>query len=51
MTANEIQLINMIRENDKPEEAVVTAIDIISDFLKQLGSSRGQAAADPPVSA
>ena len=51
MTANEIELLKIIRENDKPEEAVMTAIGIISDFLKQLESSQGQAVADPPVSA
>ena len=51
MTANEKELISIIRENDKPEEAVVTAIEIISGFLKLLGSSQGQAVADPPVSA
>ena len=29
MTNNEIELINMIRENDNPEQALQTAIDII----------------------
>ena len=51
MTENEIELLKLIHENDKPEEAVMTAIEIISDFLKQLGSSQGQAAVDPPVPA
>ena len=51
MTANEMELIKIIRENDKPERAAMTAIEIISDFLRQLGSYQGQAVADPPVSA
>ena len=44
MTANEIMLIKLIRENDKPEQALVTAVDIILSFLEQLESSEGQAA-------
>ena len=51
VTANEMELIKIIRENDKPEKAAMTAIEIISEFLRQLGSSQGQAVADPPVSA
>ena len=45
MTENEKQLIDLIRENDKPEQAIMTATAIILDFLKQLGSSEAQAAA------
>ena len=35
MTKNEIELLNLIRENDKPEEALITAIGIITSFLEQ----------------
>lgn len=45
MTANETELINIIRENDNPEQALVTAVDTILLFLKQLGSSEVQVAA------
>ena len=45
MTANEIELINLIRENDNPEQALMTAAAVIIDFLKQHGSSEEQAAA------
>ena len=45
MTDNEKELINIIRENDNPERALVTAAVIILNFLKQHGSSEVQAAA------
>ena len=45
MTDNEFELIKMIRENDNPEEALRTAVNIIIDFLKQHESSEGQAPA------
>ena len=35
MTDNEQELINLIRENDNPEQALMTATAIILDFLKQ----------------
>ena len=35
MTNNEIELINLIRENDNPEQALLTAIDIILLSLTQ----------------
>lgn len=47
MTENELKLINIIRETDNREEAVVTAVSIISSFLEQLRSSEGQALDDP----
>lgn len=47
MTANETELINLIRENDKPEKALMAAAVIILGFLKQLGSSEVQAVAAP----
>ena len=45
MTENEKELIKLIRENDNPEKALMTATVIILDFLKQHGSSEEQAAA------
>lgn len=47
MTENEIRLIKLIRENDNSEEAIVTAVNIISSFLEQLQSSEGQAPVYP----
>ncbi len=44
MTDNELTLVKMIRENDTPEKALMTAATIILGFLKQLGSSEVQAA-------
>jgi hypothetical protein len=49
MTENEIKLINLIRENDKPDEALTTAVDIILLFLVQEQSSQGQAPASLQV--
>lgn len=46
MTANEVELIKLIRENDNPARALATAVDIILSFLKQHGSSEAQVAAD-----
>ncbi len=45
MTENERELITMIRENDNPEKALMTAGAIIVGFLKQLESSEEQAVA------
>ena len=44
MTENEKELINLIRENDNPEKALMAAAVIILGFLKQHGSSVEQAA-------
>ena len=44
MSQNEYELLRMIRENDNPEQAVLTAIDTILEYLAQHGSSAGQAA-------
>ena len=43
MTENEKELIKLIRENDNPEQALVTATVIILDYLKQHESSEAQA--------
>lgn len=48
MTDNEIKLIQMIRESEKPEEALLTAVGIITSFLEQERSSEGQAPSCPP---
>lgn len=36
MTANEIELFNIVFENDHPEKAVMTAIEVFTAFLAQL---------------
>lgn len=46
MTVNEKELINLIRENDNPEIALVTAVETILSYLKLHGSSQEQAVAD-----
>lgn len=43
MSENEKELLNIIRENDNPERAVATAIEIILSYLEQHGSSEEQA--------
>ena len=35
MTDNTIELLDIILENDNPEQAVLTVADIIFDYLKQ----------------
>ena len=46
MSENNIELIRIIRENDNPEQALMAAATIILGYLKQHGSSEGQAAVD-----
>ena len=36
MSNNEKEFINIIRENDNPDEAVLVAIKVFSAFLEQL---------------
>ena len=45
MSENETELISIIRENDNPERALMAATLVILGYLKQLGSSAGQASA------
>ena len=45
MTNNEMELLNIIRENDNPGQALMTATLIILGFLKQHESSEEQSAA------
>ena len=42
MTENEKELIRMIRKNDNPEQALMTAAVIILGFLKQHESFEAQ---------
>lgn len=39
MTENEIKLLEMIRKNDNPEQALLTAVKVIVDYLNRHGSS------------
>ena len=39
MTENEIELINIVREQDNPVQALMIAIKIIVSYLMQHGSS------------
>lgn len=45
MTSNEMELLKMIRENDNPAQALMTAIIIVQGYLKQHESSVEQAPA------
>jgi hypothetical protein len=45
MDENELELFRIIRENDNHGQAVVTAIEVILEYLTQLGSFEAQAAA------
>ena len=49
MNENERKLIGMIRESDDPERALVIAVEVITDFLRQSQSSEVPTAACPPV--
>ena len=42
---NEEELLNMIRENDNPEQAAMIAIDIILEYLRQPESFEARAVA------
>lgn len=35
MTNNELELLNIIRESDNPEHAIMIAIDVILSYLEQ----------------
>lgn len=51
MTRNEKELIALIRENDKPENAVLTAIEVFTAFLMQLEADQELPAVCPLESA
>lgn len=40
MTKNEKELLDLVRGSNDPERALVTAVQIITEFVKQLGSSQ-----------
>ena len=46
ISENEMELLNMIRENDNPALALNAAVVIVLGYLGQHGSSEGQASAD-----
>ena len=50
-TQYEAELFKIINENDNPEKAVLTAIEVFTAFLEQLEASPAQSAAYPSVSA
>ena len=41
MSTHEIELFKIINESKNPEQAVLTAIEIFTAFLEQLGASQG----------
>ena len=49
MSENNIELIKLVRENDNPEQALLTATLVILDYLKQHESSEEQVAVCLPV--
>ena len=49
MTNNEIKLLNMIHENDNPEQALFIAIEIIISCLMQSESSEEPSPVCSPV--
>lgn len=51
MSNNEIELFKIIHENDNPYEAVLTAIEVFTAFLKQLEVDPKQHAVCPRESA
>ena len=40
MSTHELELFKIINENDNPEQAVLTAIDVFTAFLEQLEASQ-----------
>lgn len=43
MTQNEMELIRTIRESEDPAKAMVMAIQIMTDFLAELGIKEAEA--------
>lgn len=41
MSKNELELIELIRENDDPERALIIALEVITGYLEQHGSFQG----------
>ena len=40
MSNNEIEMINMIRENDNPEQSLLIAVKVFSAFVEQLEANQ-----------
>ena len=51
MTRNEYELLYLIRTNENPQQALLTAIDIICQYIKLREASPEQPAADSLESA
>ena len=51
MTRNEYELMYLIRTSDNPQKAMMTAIDIICQYIKQHESLQEPPAADQQESA
>ena len=51
MSTHEVELFKIINENDNPEQAVLTAIEVFTAFLEQLSASPEQRPAYPQESA
>ena len=51
MSTHEEELFKIINENDNPEQAVLTAIEVFTAFLGQLEASPEQPPVCPQVSA
>lgn len=51
MSTQERELFKIIYENDNPEKAVLTAIEVFTAFLEQLAADPAQPAACPLESA
>ena len=49
MSENILELVCVLRENDNPEQACMTAAEVIIDFLKQHESSEEPASAGLPA--
>ena len=47
MNENEITLLNMIYENDRPDQAVLVAIKVFAAFLEQLEADQSPQAVCP----
>lgn len=49
MTENEIKLLEMIRSNDNPEQALLTAVAVIIDFLNRPESTESKSSVELPA--
>lgn len=47
LSENEIEMMRMISENDNPEMAILTAINVFAAFLEQLEADQELQAAGP----